>query len=372
MPETETVAPSSPLGAKQLYAKYCASVLAVITEDQEGDPHIGSAFHVGDGFFVTARHVVEDQKSCAVEIDNYRLRNIWERDKTLLDLGDGALLPFTPHLHPDPSKDVAVFSVPALSGLPAIPLGTHLDDWIGDELTLSEVLVLGFPPIPLSRSNILVAARGQVNAVVDLINVEHVHFIVSATARGGFSGGVVLTEWGFALGVITSSLLKNGVPEELGYLTVLAVEPIIQCLADHEMMPKEVAETWDGLFTAVHLHYGKAEKGWAHSWIETYRDGWRAVVTYNTPDPDVLAAMHAAVENIGGFGRRDPTGKETRWEFAGVYPESLAPTDTAREALAKVLEAQGYELVRRPGVIDQRLTEPELPALAFKSSDIEM
>jgi hypothetical protein len=45
-------------------------------------------------------------------------------------------------------------------------------------------------------------------------------------ARGGFSGGGVLSECDFVLGIVTMSLVRNNAPEELGYLTVLSVEPI--------------------------------------------------------------------------------------------------------------------------------------------------
>lgn len=182
---------------KELYARYGASVVAVISVNAEGDQGIGAAFHVGDGVFVTARHVVEGMVSCHIEIDDYRLYYLAEGAWKKLIHENLTQIPVEAKLHPDHRKDVAAFVVPKLANLPAIPLGDHLDDWIPDhDFVLDEVLILGFPPLPLSRKNVLVATRAQINAAVDLINVEHVHFIVSAMARGGFSGGVVLSEWG--------------------------------------------------------------------------------------------------------------------------------------------------------------------------------
>ena len=58
--------------AKQLYAQYGASLVAVINVNAQGDQGIGAAFHVGDGAFVTARHVVEGMASCHVELDRCR------------------------------------------------------------------------------------------------------------------------------------------------------------------------------------------------------------------------------------------------------------------------------------------------------------
>lgn len=45
--------------AHDLYLKYCAAMAYVAVEKPDGSHGIGSAFHVGEGVFVTARHVVE-------------------------------------------------------------------------------------------------------------------------------------------------------------------------------------------------------------------------------------------------------------------------------------------------------------------------
>lgn len=40
--------------SKDLYADFSAAVLPVVVKDKNGDQGIGTAFHVGDGSFVTA------------------------------------------------------------------------------------------------------------------------------------------------------------------------------------------------------------------------------------------------------------------------------------------------------------------------------
>lgn len=361
--EDEDLQPAKLYTAKELYALYGASLIAVISVNADGDQGVGSAFHVGDGAFVTARHVVEGMASCHIEIDRYRLMRLAEGAAQAIGYGDFPPTQIDPLPHPDPNKDVAVFSVPSLASLPAVPLGGHLDDWITDhDFVLNEVLILGFPPIPLSQKNVLFATRAQINAVVDLINVDHVHFIASAMARGGFSGGVVLSEWGVALGIVTSSLLKNGVPEELGYLTVLTVEPILECLAAHGILPVDLALQWDGLFTAKTEYFDVPEKSWAHSWIETDRDGHRARILFATPDEGVRKQLADALVALPGFeGETELVGTAKHvWSYHGDYGQSEAPLELARTTLKAILLAQGYLPVDRPSISTGSLDEPDL------------
>lgn len=120
----------------------------------------------------------------------------------------------------------------------AIVVGGHLDDWIGKEFVLEPVVLFGFPPVPTSRQAELVAASGEVNAVIDRYSAEHVHFVVSPTARGGFSGGPVLLANGQLLGVVTESLTRGPEDVEPGFATALSVEPIYNILADHCVAPR--------------------------------------------------------------------------------------------------------------------------------------
>lgn len=233
-----------PSSLKGLFREYAQAVVPVFSIDKNGDEGVGTAFHVGEGIFVTARHVVEQMQSSRVELDTTSMP-----PATWLRLSEPFSWPVSAGYHHDPRIDVAVFKIDELADLPVIPLGGHLDDWISDEqFALNDVLVMGYPPVPLASRPLLLAVRGEVNAVVDLIGGTHVHFILSVTARGGFSGGVVMSEWNFALGLITQSLVKNNLPEELGYLTVLSVEPIYQCLADNDLMPSQGHDLFPNLF----------------------------------------------------------------------------------------------------------------------------
>jgi hypothetical protein len=230
----------------------------VAVTNAEGKESIGSAFHIGEGVFVTARHVVENVRINEVKMTHELRRPLQEAipeypDEVVAEItktiGQAPTWPLFqapskivkgPFFHSDAAIDVAVFVADGLHAkTPHVPLGTHLDDWIGRvDFVLSEVLVLGHPPIPLTREAHLVVARAEVNAIITAQPNTKVQFVVSATPRGGFSGGLALSEHDFALGVISASLTKNHEAAELGFMAVISVEAIYECLAAHKLLPE--------------------------------------------------------------------------------------------------------------------------------------
>jgi hypothetical protein len=155
-----------------------------------------------------------------------------------------------PFFHPDASIDIAAFRASGIAEKAHyIPLGAHLDDWIGrGDFELSEAIILGYPPIPFTLAPILVAVRAEVNAVVDPRGGGGPHFIFSAMPRGGFSGGVAISEWNFAFGVVTQSLFAGDLPSELGYFATTSIEAVFNCLAHNKILPECQKEGWDGLW----------------------------------------------------------------------------------------------------------------------------
>jgi hypothetical protein len=228
---------------RQLYEAFASAVAFVAVEDANGAQSIGSAFHVGEGVFVTARLGRKQEDYFG---RNHRKHNPshsrrkWGARGRASARGKVARRPL---FHPNENVDVAALVVDGIDA-PVIPLGGHLDDWLGTELVLCPTLVFGYPPIPFAKEPILVAATGEVNAIVDKYTGGHPHFILSTMARGGFSGGLAITDFGCALGLITESLGDADKPAELGYLSVLSIEPIYVCLAHHNIMPAAVHAEW--------------------------------------------------------------------------------------------------------------------------------
>jgi V8-like Glu-specific endopeptidase len=243
------------LSSRDLFELYSAAVVYVSVRLPNGYESIGSAFHVGEGVFLTAKHVVDGNE--ILEVANTIHQTIPdEQGNTTIHGKEGKFRSISPSkgnvvkgpfFHPDDSVDVAAIVVEGID-CPVIPLGGHLDDWINDDdFILREVIVLGYPPVPLSDKPVLVTSRAEINAVVDKYIGRHPHFIISSMARGGFSGGPCLIEWDFSLGLITESLGDGGAAE-LGYMSVISVEPLYVCLSHHGILPKIQSDGWDGLW----------------------------------------------------------------------------------------------------------------------------
>jgi hypothetical protein len=308
--------------ARSLFERYRGSVAYVEVETPTGDRHLGSAFHIGDGVFVTARHVVEGNEIRSVgttEVVYIPLEGDEAATaRTHLRVGDDDIPvhpiepgTFTvvsgPHLALDARVDIAVFRVRDLDPrTPHFELGSHLDDWLGEsDFVLSQVLILGYPPIPFARRPTLVASRADVVSQIDRYDIPHVQFIVSSIPRGGLSGGVVYSEWGFVLGVMTHSLLVGDRPEELGYSNVTSVEPIYACLTDHKLLPQCQAEMWDGLWNSRRLHFTRGDAVDMGAFrvvagVELFDDGTVVRVDVHCLDLDRLEATISVVAEVLG------------------------------------------------------------------------
>ncbi|GAA4277563.1 S1 family peptidase [Aquimarina mytili] len=230
--------------AREYYNSFGPAVAYVEIENKKGDIEIGTAYHVGEGVFVTARHVVDVRKIKKIGTVKNVMSGPEENGSYTVTAFAGELnIVSGPFFHSDENVDLACFMVDR-KDLPAIPLGGHLDDWLGDEMVLHSTLILGYPRIPMSGGVNLFAAIAEVNTVVDKYTGGHPHFILSCMARGGFSGGVSINEYGFAMGVIVESLINDHAPAELGYFAVISVEPIYTMLSELEIMPECVKEMW--------------------------------------------------------------------------------------------------------------------------------
>lgn len=229
-----------------LYQTHKRSMVRITVKTETGDLSNGSAFHIGDGWLATAAHVVNDGE--IEEIVSEYCGKTLEIEKIICHADervDLAIIKTNLDLTHYLTKTTIVGSPEGFVQTEYFEIGGHLDDWIGDELVLSKVLLMGYPPIPFSNGSVLFASEGEVNAVVDKYNGPHPHFVISNMGRGGYSGGPVISEFGFLLGVLTESLVMNNQSEELGYSSAISVEPLLVLLHENGVYPgknKEIIE----------------------------------------------------------------------------------------------------------------------------------
>ena len=229
---------------RHLFEDYCEAIVLITGKSAVGDVVSGTGFHIGNGVIATARHVAEVQ-----ELGIHYKSNVLQTGRTLYHRDERVDLAvietsFADHwfekisYHGDERRTTGRSSF--------VPMGGHLDDWIGDEFILSRVLLMGYPHVPLTRETVLLAVQGEINGIVDKYVTPHPYFIISSVPRGGFSGGPVLSEWGFLLGVMTESLTTDSA--ESGFAAVLTIEPLLTLLAENGIRPPEFDdELWQTL-----------------------------------------------------------------------------------------------------------------------------
>ena len=303
---------------QKLLQKYAPAMAYISSRDKEDNCGIGSAFHVGEGVFITARHVVENRTIDEIKATEFlridikdefpsypqeaidKISEISGSPPTWPIIQESLIITDGPFFHSDDSIDIAVFRVKEVHPkLPTVLLGTHLDDWIHRyEWRLSEALILGFPPIPFTTSPLLFTARAEINAVAWPRTQSHPNFILSAMPRGGFSGGLVLHENDFALGIVTQSLIQDGQPSELGYLTVLSIEPIYECLAQKKLLPECQKEGWNDFWNTETADFIK-DDGLLVASVSAHDDGKRIYFDIRAGEPEILRiGIKAGVDSL--------------------------------------------------------------------------
>lgn len=203
-------------GFPYIYVSYRNDVLPVIVKDKKGDVTMGTCFRFSTGI-LTAKHCLE---AAEVSIEGYTAEQL-QKYATLI------------------SKDSNI-------DLAYIELQEHSRFIPGDANVLDEVLVMGYPKIPMfnafcaaERAAISsIPTRGAVASLVDQYLSPSVGplMLVTARIRGGNSGGPIINSNGQVVGVAFSEPMSEGNYDEMGYGVAYPIGVLGQLLADCEVM----------------------------------------------------------------------------------------------------------------------------------------
>lgn len=326
---------------RDVYLKAKGAVAYVVVETNDGDEAIGTAFHIGDGYFVTAKHVLEGNRILEVSITQ-RLDVITEyhsahlsaatRPRTLKVIGEPQ--------YAEGDVDVAVFRVEEGSEIPAIELSSIDDIYQSEEiLLLSPVICVGYPPIPLTTHPFQVAIDAKVNAVTRVRGSNYLTYVVSATSRGGFSGGPVIDETGHAIALVTESLVRDSHLVETGFFTCLSISPAASLALKSGWTPHDSIFYRDIESLAwVKLALPETSRLNPHVHdvsIYVYDDDRDVYVAFSSHELAVMEIAEAAFASVCPLHEHQVAGGELIWTPKG-NPSSndlVRATTAARDAL---------------------------------------
>lgn len=203
-------------GFPYIYASYRNDVLPVIVKDQKGDVTMGTCFRFNTGI-LTAKHCLE---AAEVSIEGCTAEQLQK---------------YATFISKDPNIDLAYIELQEYTRF--VP---------GDANVLDEVLVMGYPKIPMfnafcaaERAAISsIPTRGAVASLADQYLSPNVGplMLVTARIRGGNSGGPIINSNGQVVGVAFSEPMSEGNYDEMGYGVAYPISVFDQLLDDCEVM----------------------------------------------------------------------------------------------------------------------------------------
>lgn len=336
---------------QSLYHQCRRSIAYVVVETSNGSQSIGTAFHIGQGFFVTAKHVVECNKIIEVAITqpynkvvNYHAAPLSEDERPRV-----LKVELNPVLAENEADDVAVFRVEQYEELPSIELSSiHDMHQSEDLLLLSNVLCIGYPPIPLTVHPFQVAVDAKVSALITIRGSKYLSYVVSATARGGFSGGPIINDDGKAIGLVTDSLVRDSNAVETGFMACLSISAAAELALKCGWAPEEHEYYRDiESLASIKLALSSTAQLNPHAHdLKMYvyddnRDVFFEVSCFNEQDRDLAVSAFSSICPLNVHMTENHTVLATPVDNPSPTLLKQA-SQTARDALC----ASGYSLVR--------------------------
>lgn len=242
---------------KQCY-RHIPCLVQIEVRDENGNFDIGTGFHIGGGYIVTAAHVAR-KGNVKVLAHPFIASADREGETAFSDAADGehetwletTELNVARALYPaDDSVDLALLETDFDSGffmsdklvddrkkVDHFRLKDFWDEHFWeDEVLTSDVLILGYPRIPLSSKSYLVTTKANIISVVGKMSKEHTFLVLSSMARGGFSGAPVINSKGRVIAICIESLNHQELVEA-GFTTAITVEALNRLLVEQQVYP---------------------------------------------------------------------------------------------------------------------------------------
>lgn len=270
----------------QLCWAFKQAVGAIEVWNDEGQG-MGTGFHIGQGYVITAAHVLAGASRATLSFHDFIDRALpetpieeFDRFQDYLDVRRSPEEIDLPQvIYHDRGADIALFRSPVFAAndiekfkagrMPTpehaydrIHLGPPLEDQTDDDLLMLQGVVLGYPPIPFSAKPVLVAHEFRISAVIDRYDTGSPAFILSGMPRGGFSGAPVIAQGGWFLGVVTEALSSQTLADPLAfpYFQTIAPDPVLEILFQAGIRPEHVNPEFAALYQEFNVRSRSREE----------------------------------------------------------------------------------------------------------------